>query len=221
YYSEFVSEERTLTPITQVLTELSTLLNDAQLNEEVQFVAKNATGLMDLITWFESRRVRTYQAYHKVMDVLFWAGAQSNKIHSDNAELNASAQQVCSCLAKKLRQYYCYGEESSDVAKTAQNFQHPAARFLKAVHIFDLAQMHLLMVDFSSLNAAPGFHKNCKLEMPPYKNIVKEADCSLPVLQFWNSAEGRIPHLARLARRCLTVPTNSVDAKRAGSQHGQ
>uniref|UniRef100_H3B847 DUF659 domain-containing protein n=1 Tax=Latimeria chalumnae TaxID=7897 RepID=H3B847_LATCH len=71
YYPEFVSEELTLTPRMQVLTDLSTLLNNAQLNEEVQFVAKNATGLMDLITWFESRYVTIHEAYNKVMDVLY------------------------------------------------------------------------------------------------------------------------------------------------------
>uniref|UniRef100_H3A8A2 HAT C-terminal dimerisation domain-containing protein n=1 Tax=Latimeria chalumnae TaxID=7897 RepID=H3A8A2_LATCH len=219
YYSDFVSEELTLTPKTQVLTDLSTLLNDAQLND-VQFVAKNATGLMDLITWFESRYVTIHEAYNKVMDVMYWAEAQSNENHSDNTELNARAQQVFSCMAKKLRQYYCYEEDSSDAEKKAQKFKQPATMFLK-LRIFDPAQMHLLMLDLSSLNATPGFNKNCRLEIPAYKNIAKEADCTLPVLQFWKSVEGRIPHLAKLARRCLTIPTNSMDAERAVSKHRQ
>uniref|UniRef100_H3BCP4 HAT C-terminal dimerisation domain-containing protein n=1 Tax=Latimeria chalumnae TaxID=7897 RepID=H3BCP4_LATCH len=199
------------------LVNISTLLNDAQLNDEVQFVAKNAAGLMDLITWFESRYVTIHEAYNKVMDVLCWAEAQSNENHSDDTELNARAQQVFSCMAKKLRQYYCYEEDSSDAEKKAQKFKQPAAVFLKTVRIFDPAQMHLLMLDLSSLNIIPGFNKNCRLEIPVYKNIAKEVDCTLPVLQFWK----RIPHLARLARRCLTIPTNSVDAERAVSKHRQ
>ncbi|XP_067868695.1 uncharacterized protein [Heterodontus francisci] len=220
-YSDFISEELTLTPKTQVLADILTLLNDAQLNEEVQFVAKNATRLLDLITWFESRYVTIHKAYNKVMDVLFWAEAQSNEHHSDNAELNACAQQVFSCMAKKLKQYYCYGEESSGEEKVAQRFQQPSAAFLKAVRIFDPAQMYLLMVDLNSFDAIPGFDKNCRLEIPAYKSIAKEADCTLPVLQFWNSVECRIPHLARLARRCLTIPTISVDMARAMTKHGQ
>ncbi|XP_067881356.1 uncharacterized protein [Heterodontus francisci] len=220
YYSDFISEELTLTPKAQVLTDIVTLLNNAQLNEEVQFVAKNATRFLDIITWFESRHITIHKAYNKVMDVLFWAEAESNEQHSDDAELNACAQRVFSCTAKKLKQYYSYGEESSGDEKAAQRFQQPSAAFLKAVRIFDPAQMHLLMMDLNSLDAIPGFDKNCRLEIPTYKSIAKEADCTLPVLQFWNSAEYRIPYLAKLARRCLTIPTNSADADRVVSKHG-
>ncbi|XP_067875707.1 uncharacterized protein [Heterodontus francisci] len=221
YYSDFISEELTLTPKIQVLTDIVTLLNDAQLNEEVQFVAKNVTQLMDLITWFESRHVTIHKAYNKVMDVLFWAEAQSNQQHSDETELNACAQQVFSCMAKKLKRYYCYGEQSSSEENVAQKFQQPSAAFLKAVRIFDPAQINLLMVDLNLFHAIPGFDKNCRLEIPAYKSIAKEADSTLPVLQFWNSVECRIPHLARLARRCLTIPTNSANVERAVSKRGQ
>ncbi|XP_074922848.1 uncharacterized protein LOC116826253 [Chelonoidis abingdonii] len=151
--------------------------NYKKLNEEVQFIAKNARGLMDLITWFESRHVTIHQTYYKVMGVLLWAEAQSSKNHPDNVELNATAFKClsrCFLAWQRSSDNYCYREESSDVAKMAQKFQQPAARILKAVRVFDPAQMHLLMVDFTSLNAIHGFDKNCRLEIPTYKNITKE-----------------------------------------------
>lgn len=221
FYTEFVEQELALTPRTQALTELSNLLHDPHLNEEVQFISKNATNLIDLITWFESRRVLIHKAYNRVMDLLFWAEAQVNETHSDRAELNASAHHLFSGMIQKIRQYYCYRDESNENIMQTR-FKQPAAEFLKAVRIFDPAQILLLTVDLNSLSTdIPGFDKNCRLELPIYKHIAQEVDTTLPVLAFWKSSESRLPHLAKLAWRCLSIPTNSVDAERAVSKHGQ
>lgn len=49
---------------------------------------------------------------------MYCSGLKCSQMKSvDNAELKAGAQQVFSCMTKKLRQNYCYREESSDVEK--------------------------------------------------------------------------------------------------------
>ena len=71
HYHGFIDNEVKLSASSNALTELQSLLgDDTVLKQEVSFIAESTSKLVELVTWFEGRRVQIHLAYNRIMDLL-------------------------------------------------------------------------------------------------------------------------------------------------------
>lgn len=102
HYKAFIDNEIELSTSTNALTELAALLRKDNIVSELKFIADSSTPLVELLTWFEGRRVSIHLAYNRLMDLL--AKFSSRSEEHDLPEWQRSAY---SDAANKLIQYYC------------------------------------------------------------------------------------------------------------------
>ncbi|MGH0131825.1 UNVERIFIED_CONTAM: hypothetical protein FKN15_055952 [Acipenser sinensis] len=202
-----------ISPNTVVLKDLQKLLQS--LKSQLSLIAMHAKGLVDLIQWFESHEVRVYQTYNKVAELINTYRAIAQELHSTDAAINKLCVKSFHDISEKLTNYY-----NPDHCKKKPCFFQPAHNFLMAVRIFD-PQVCSLGLEALPLYSIPGFDAGCKSEMDKYLPYAKENGSRMTLNEFWIKAEELFPNLTRKAKIYLSVVTNSVDAERSVSSHGQ
>lgn len=102
HYKSFIEKELEISPSTNALTELSMLLQKDQILAEIKFIAESSIPLVELLTWFEGRRVSIHLAYNRIMDLLATFSGRA-----DDTSLPEWQQAAYSDATNKLIQYYC------------------------------------------------------------------------------------------------------------------
>ncbi|XP_006035607.1 uncharacterized protein LOC102371085 [Alligator sinensis] len=215
HYQQFVRQELEITPGTQYMLKLHELLKQGDIGDQVKFVAENVTPFGELLTWFEGRQVLNHNMHNKLMDLISWVEDMASQQLSDCPTENQRRQDVFQAIAAKLKQFYKYDPS------LPPRFKQPAAAFFSAVRIFDPNQVPFLTVNPQLIKSIPGWQREHSNERAAYMNFIKECQMPLNVTEFWDSVSDRFPHLYSLAKRCLTIPTSSVNAERAASTYGQ
>ncbi|XP_019354516.1 uncharacterized protein LOC109286041 [Alligator mississippiensis] len=215
HYQQFVRQELEITPGTQYMLKLHELLKQGDIGDKVEFVAENVTPFRELLTWFEGRQVLNHNMHNKLMDLISWVEDMASQQLSDCPTENQRRQDVFQAIAAKLKQFYKYDPS------LPPRFKQPAAAFFSAVRIFDPNQVPFLTVNPQLIKSIPGWQREHSNEHAAYMNFIKECQMPLNVTEFWDSVADRFPHLYSLAKRCLTIPTSSVNAERAASTYGQ
>ena len=210
HYRVFVAKELKLSPATNALTELSTLLESDQILDEVRFVADSSVPLVELLTWFENRHVTIHLAYNKIIDLLATFSAKS-----EDAGLPQWQCETCSNATAKLTQYYCSDTNGRQTAR----FVQPGLAFMQAVRLFDPQQTKTLSFNSFSANIPGADCTYIVEETAAYKQAVIETDSHVQPLTYWFGNKERFPHLFDLAIRYWSVPSNSIDAECSVSQY--
>lgn len=165
FYLEFIQSEVEISNPTRALEELSTLLEDEEVKNDIKFIAKNCENIVGLLTWFEGRQMIIHEAYNRIMDLLSWALEQSA-----NQALPTKHRKAFDDTAGKLKQYYST-EEGTTTGRQA--FRQQGLDFLKAVRLYDSQQAKILSFE-GFVEAIPGLLNNSKAqtELQAYKHAV-------------------------------------------------
>ena len=108
---------------------------------------------------------------------------------------------------------------SVSVGQRVIRFTQPGLAFLQAVRLFDPQQAKLLTFNGFGESIPGADSRVVRDEIAAYKQALTEVQQDVTPLDFWFASKDRFPNLFTLAVRCLSVPTNSVDAERSVSQY--